>query len=109
MVLQCSKIDFTLADQENEPFYDGHTLPCLHDDGFTTTYLPQIWISSSSVMRIFCRLCKKILKPSIDILLHEDLCLAFLFHSFIGPRFNIKKKFRLCYEPYSGRFVSSLF
>ena len=32
--LKISEIEITYDDKENKMIYDGHTLPCLHTDGY---------------------------------------------------------------------------
>ena len=66
------EIEITYDDKDNELIYHGHTLPCLHDDGF----------------------CKPtILTPFIIVWFPEELCLIFSTTSFIGRIFKLKNRY----------------
>ena len=57
------EVELTYDDKKNTLIYNGHILPCLHDDGF----------------------CKPtILTPYTIVWFPEELCLIFNIHSFIG-------------------------
>ena len=57
------EIELTFDDKENTLIYNGHTLPCLHDDGF-------------------CQ--PTIITPFTIVWFPQDLCLIFSIHHFIG-------------------------
>ena len=68
------EIEITYDDKENKLIYHGHTLPCLHDDGF----------------------CKPtILTPFTIVWFPEDLCLIFSIHSFIGRMSKLNNRYWL--------------
>ena len=64
----------TYDDKENKLNYDGHTLPCLHDDGF----------------------CKPtIITPLTIVWFPQDLCLIFSIHNFIGRMSKLAHRYGL--------------
>ena len=68
------EIEITYDDKDNKLIYHGHTLPCLHDDGF----------------------CKPtILTPFTIVWFPEDLCLIFSIHSFIGRMSKLNNRYWL--------------
>ena len=68
------EVEITYDDKENTLIYDGHILPCLHDDGF----------------------CKPtILTPYTIVWFPEDLCLIFTINSFIGKMSKIHNRYWL--------------
>ena len=61
------EVELTYDEKENTLIYDGHTPPCLHDDGF-------------------CH--PTILTPYNIVWFPGDLCLLFSIHSFIARMFK---------------------
>ena len=68
------EVELTYDDKRNTLIYDGHTLPCLHDDGF-------------------CH--PTILTPYTIVWFPDDLCLLFSVHYFIGRMSKIGNRYWL--------------
>ena len=68
------EVELTYDEKENTLFNNGHTLPCLHDDGF-------------------CH--PTILTPYTIVWFPDDLCLLFSIHSFIGRMSKLGNRYWL--------------
>ena len=80
------EIEITYDDKDNKLIYHGHTLPCLHDDGF----------------------CKPtILTPFTIVWFPEDLCLIFSIHSFIGRMSKLNNRYWLETEHFFNNHSST--
>ena len=80
------EIEITYDDKVNKLIYHGHTLPCLHDDGF----------------------CKPtILTPFTIVWFPEDLCLIFSIHSFIGRMSKLNNRYWLETEHFFNNHSST--
>ena len=72
--LTISEIEITYDDKENKMIYDGHTLPCLHTDGY----------------------CKPTIQtPYTLVWFHEEFCLIFRLQEFVGRMTKIENRYRL--------------
>ena len=72
--LVVQKIELPYDEKDIKIIYHGHTLPCLHDDGFCTPTN---------------------LTPSTNVWFPDDLCLIFSIHSFIGRMSKLNNSYWL--------------
>ena len=81
------EIENTYDDKDNKLIYHGHTLPCLHDDGF----------------------CKPtILTPFTIVWFPEELCLIFSITSFIGRMSKLNNRYWLETEHFFNNHSSTI-